>query len=138
MKLNIILLILLFCVFISPVLGQYKTGDNEFDRDLAEMDARAAISFDDFRVGIEANYNITEKKLNYLSVEVGMSAGDIYMTVELAKVTGKSVNDIIYLYRQNKGKGWGVIAKEAGVKPGSAEFHAMKSSAKGSPGSHRR
>jgi hypothetical protein len=26
----------------------------------------------------------------------------------------------------NKGKGWGVIAKNLGIKPGSAEFHALK------------
>jgi hypothetical protein len=30
------------------------------------------------------------------------------------------------VYKQSKGKGWGVIAKELGIKPGSPEFHALK------------
>ena len=29
-------------------------------------------------------------------------------------------------YQAHKGKGWGVIAKELGIKPGSREFHALK------------
>ena len=28
-------------------------------------------------------------------------------------------------YRTSKGKGWGVIAQSLGIKPGSAEFHAL-------------
>jgi len=29
-------------------------------------------------------------------------------------------------YRADKGKGWGVLAKSLGIKPGSKEFHALK------------
>jgi hypothetical protein len=29
-------------------------------------------------------------------------------------------------YKTSKGKGWGVIAKSLGIKPGSAEFQALK------------
>jgi hypothetical protein len=29
-------------------------------------------------------------------------------------------------YQVHKGKGWGVIAKNLGIKPGSKEFHALK------------
>jgi hypothetical protein len=29
-------------------------------------------------------------------------------------------------YQANKGKGWGVIAKNLGIKPGSREFHELK------------
>ncbi|HEX9934232.1 MAG TPA: hypothetical protein VGB38_03460, partial [bacterium] len=29
-------------------------------------------------------------------------------------------------YKSGKGKGWGVIAKSLGIKPGSDEFHALK------------
>ena len=30
-------------------------------------------------------------------------------------------------YKSDKGKGWGVLAKSLGIKPGSQEFHALKS-----------
>ena len=29
-------------------------------------------------------------------------------------------------YGAKKGQGWGAIAKDLGIKPGSAEFHALK------------
>ena len=29
-------------------------------------------------------------------------------------------------YKANKGRGWGVIAKKLGIKPGSKEFHELK------------
>jgi hypothetical protein len=33
---------------------------------------------------------------------------------------------VVQTYQTHKGKGWGVIAKELGIKPGSREFHALK------------
>jgi hypothetical protein len=33
---------------------------------------------------------------------------------------------VIEQYRSSKGKGWGVLAKSLGIKPGSKEFHALK------------
>jgi hypothetical protein len=83
-----------------------------------------------FKSDISVNYNITEKKIDYLSAEIGMSAGDIYMTVELAKITHRSVDQVVEVYHVQKGKGWGVIAKELGIKPGSPEFHTLKNNAK--------
>ena len=65
-----------------------------------------------------------------MHAEVGMSAGDIYMTVELAKICHISVDKVVEVYALHKGKGWGVISKELGIKPGSREFHALKDNAK--------
>ena len=42
---------------------------------------------------------------------------------------------MVEVYKSNKSKGWGAIAKEMGIKPGSAEFHAMKKSMKSKGGS---
>ena len=36
------------------------------------------------------------------------------------------LNRVLSVYRGNKKKGWGAIAKKLGIKPGSAEFHALK------------
>jgi hypothetical protein len=33
---------------------------------------------------------------------------------------------VVDVYKKNRGKGWGVIAKSLGIKPGSPEFHALK------------
>ena len=38
----------------------------------------------------------------------------------------RSWDEVLREYKENKGKGWGVIAKNLGIKPGSREFHELK------------
>jgi len=119
-----IIILLLFCF--SAIKAQHHSGDPELDQSLVAIDANARLDFGAFRSDISIGYNVTEKKIDYLSAEIGMSAGDIYMTVELAKLTHRSVDQVVEVYSLHKTKGWGVIAKELGIKPGSPEFHTLK------------
>jgi hypothetical protein len=41
-------------------------------------------------------------------------------------MTQKPPETVLHVYQANRGKGWGVIAKSLGIKPGSREFHALK------------
>ena len=52
------------------------------------------------------------------------------LAAQLSLSIGKPFNEVVKTYSANKSKGWGAIAKEMGIKPGSAEFHAMKKSMK--------
>ena len=110
--------------------AQDYSDDKELNQSLIAIDANANLDFGSFKVDISGSYSITGKKIDYLSIEIGMSAGDIYLTVELAKITGRSVDQVVNVYKTHKDKGWGVIAKELGIKPGSSEFHALKDNAK--------
>ena len=121
--------IALIC-FSHFVIAQYNTGDDELNKSLLTIDADAKLDFGAFKVDLSVSYDITEKKIEYLSVDIEMSAGDIYLSLELAKVTEKSIDQVVEVYQTNKTKGWGVIAKELGIKPGSPEFHALKGKAK--------
>ncbi|MBS0000822.1 MAG: hypothetical protein KFF73_17705 [Cyclobacteriaceae bacterium] len=110
--------------------AQYNSGDEDLNKSLVNIDADASINFGAFRADLSGRYNVSDNKIDYLSVNIGMTAGDIYMTLELAKITGKPVDQVVVVYQNNRGKGWGVIAKEMGIKPGSQEFHALKGNAK--------
>ena len=121
--------IALMC-FSHLVIAQYNSGDDDLNNSLLTIDADAKLDFGAFKVDLSVSYDITEKKIEYLSVDIEMSAGDIYMSLELAKVTEKSIDQVVEVYQANKTKGWGVIAKELGIKPGSPEFHALKGKAK--------
>ena len=55
-------------------------------------------------------------------------AKDIFSALH-PKILKKPADDVVKVYRSNKQKGWGAIAKELGIKPGSPEFHALKGSA---------
>ncbi|MDH5475689.1 MAG: hypothetical protein OEX22_08375 [Cyclobacteriaceae bacterium] len=126
-----ILIVLFFVSVIGQASAQYRTGDDELNRSLVRIDAEAKVDFGAFKVRIGRDFEISSKKLDNLSVAVGMSAGDIYMSVKVAKITNRNIDEVVKVYTANKNKGWGVMAKELGIKPGSPEFHALKGNTKG-------
>jgi hypothetical protein len=48
------------------------------------------------------------------------------MMARTASVTKHPIDTVQKNYMANRGQGWGVIAKQLGIKPGSNEFHALK------------
>lgn len=129
MKKSFILFAMLAIGFTS--YAQYNTGDVQLNASLSKIDANAQLDFGAFKADLGATYNVSTGKIDSWSVDLGMKAGDIYLALEIAKLTKKPVDDVVKVYQKNKTKGWGVIAKELGIKPGSPEFHALKDSAKG-------
>lgn len=124
------LIIICLVLFVYSAQAQHYSSDPDLNQSLITLDANASIDFGAFKTDISLGYNISEKKIDYLAAEIGMSAGDIYLTAEIASITHKSVDQIVAVYTVHKDKGWGVMAKELGIKPGSPEFHALKSNAK--------
>jgi hypothetical protein len=54
------------------------------------------------------------------------SPGDVYYASALAYTLHRPLGDAVREYENSKGQGWGVVAQRMGIKPGSAEFHALK------------
>lgn len=52
--------------------------------------------------------------------------GDVYYACAIAQALGRPCRYVVDEWERNHGKGWGVVAKELGIKPGSAEFHRLK------------
>jgi hypothetical protein len=52
---------------------------------------------------------------------------DAYIVLRLGEMSGRSTEYVVERYSSNKGKGWGALAKSLGIKPGSDEFHDLKS-----------
>ena len=106
-----------------------RTGDVEMDGFLKDVNAKAAENINDFISDVEKKFNIAKNKVNEL-LKV-MAPGDVYMTAQTAEIVKKPIDDVATTYNKNKDKGWGQIAKELGIKPGSPEFHEMKNKMKG-------
>lgn len=132
MQLQKIFILVLMMIFTGcfTVYGQYETGDDELNRNLIDIDAQARVDFNLFKTDLRQNYQVSAQKIDYLSLKIGMRAGDIYMTLELARISGRSIDQVVDVYRSHKTKGWGYVAKQLGIKPGSAEFHALKGKGK--------
>lgn len=53
---------------------------------------------------------------------------DLFMILRIGQLSGRPLDHVLGAYRSGQGKGWGVIAKEMGIKPGSRAFHELKQS----------
>lgn len=123
---------LIFLSFLISSIGlaqEYKTGDSELDASLKKVQTEAEKDLASFKKSIADKYHVlTEKVENCF--KAGMNAADAVMAFEIASITKKPIDQVIVVYQTNKTKGWGAMAKELGIKPGSAEFHALKNNSK--------
>jgi len=106
-----------------------KSGDVELDANLNELNIKAKADLPLFKKDLSIEFNIGENKIDNM-LQLQMSPADVYMTLQVADIVKKDPEVVTASYTKNKDKGWGVIAKEMGIKPGSAEFHALKGKAK--------
>ncbi len=110
------------------------TGDRRLDSYLGKIDERAKADPDGFFRQLSLRHNIPEEEIRQASERHGFSYGDTYMAAALAHGASRRVGDVAAEYKQNQGKGWGVMAMNMGIKPGSAEFKELKTNARGSLG----
>ena len=72
----------------------------------------------------------TQFRVGGATVDLALSnvhdPADAYMILKVAEVSAQPVDKVINVFKANRNKGWGYIAKQMGIKPGSAEFHALK------------
>ena len=91
--------------------------------DALSLEARADES--GFRTRLATRFHIGDVKVRAVIGDVGGHA-DAYMVLRLAEMSHMPVERVIEHYHDHKGRGWGVLAKSLGIKPGSREFHALK------------
>ncbi|WP_123812066.1 hypothetical protein [Mangrovimonas sp. DI 80] len=125
---------LAFSFFSATAQISFKTGSVQLDTDLNTINARASADFGAFKTDMKLSYNVSEKSIEYMTGNLNMGFGEVYLALEIAKITRKPLNDVLVCYETHKSKGWGYIAKQMGIKPGSAEFHQLKNSANSKKG----
>ena len=109
---------LLFCS--TPAFA--GGGLEEF---LRNLNIRAEADPDGFSATLSAQFEISGVRVKAVLSTVDHPA-DAFMVFQLGEFCGRPTDDVLRVYRGSRGKGWGVIAKELGIKPGSPEFHALK------------
>ena len=130
-RILIILLLIIFCCCQlaysgEKIVANTPTGDPVLDQSLEKLNEGVKANIGDFVKKLGRNYNIPEETAEWMLDRVGMSPGDAYMAAKVSKIANRPVEDVVEKYKANQGKGWGVIAKKLGIKPGSKEFHALK------------
>jgi hypothetical protein len=97
----------------------------DLDGFLSGLNSRARSDIDDYGVRLSVQFGVPQPQVYSLIRSVAVPA-DAFMCLQLGQMLRLPPERILQTYNANRGKGWGVIAKELGIKPGSAEFHALK------------
>lgn len=132
MKKCLLILISVFtfgCSYSQTITFNPRTGDVEMDGFLKDVSIKAKENINNFVNDAIDKFNVTKDKIEGL-IKI-MDPGDVFMTLQTAQIVNKPVDDVAAAYQKGKDKGWGQIAKDLGIKPGSAEFHALKNKMKG-------
>lgn len=126
-KFLITLLLSLPCIIFAQI--NFNTGSVELNTDLNNINVEAKANLSIFKNDLYVEFNSKPNEVDYL-FSLNMQPAEVYLALSIAEISGKPTNEVAEVYKKNKSKGWGYIAKELGIKPGSSEFHELKNKSK--------
>ncbi|MDO9289117.1 MAG: hypothetical protein Q7T83_10025 [Thermodesulfovibrionales bacterium] len=113
--------VMFLCLLVLPV---YVEG-SDLDSFIKKLNAQAEADLPGFKANLSAQFGVPVPQVDVLIKSVDRP-GDAYMCLRVGQIARQPTEVVVKEYRAHKGKGWGVIAKNLGIKPGSKEFHELK------------
>lgn len=103
-----------------------NTGDKDLDLVLSNLNVEAGVHVDAFVSELSISYALPKAQIEDLVYTMRMPFGDVFISVWLAASMKKPLSVVVKEYEANRDKGWGGMAKNLGIKPGSEVFHSLK------------
>jgi len=116
-KIILISLLALFVVSSAAIAGEFGW--------VKDFNIQAQADPSGFKTRLATRFKIGEAMVTAVLSNFD-SPADAYIGLRLGEISGRTTDYVIDKYKQDKGRGWGRVAKSLGIKPGSAEFHALK------------
>jgi len=113
-----------FIVFLTVLSATSIAFAGDFDW-IKDFDIKAEADLSGFRARMEARFRVGDLKIKAVLDDV-TKPSDAYILFRFGEMSNQPMDHIVKQYKAQKGKGWGVLAKSLGIKPGSKEFHALK------------
>lgn len=95
-----------------------------------DVNKRALSDLSKFKVSLQGQFNVPGGTVDVL-LSNAKDPADAYMMLKVSELSGHTPDEVLKVYNANREKGWGYIAKQMGIKPGSKEFHELKGGASG-------
>ena len=92
---------------------------------IGDLNAQARVDLPGFSARIGAQFGVPVPRVQVVLGAVAAPA-DAFLVFQLGHWSHRPPEEVLGVYKANRGRGWGVIAKSLGIKPGSSEFHALK------------
>ncbi len=96
------------------------------DAFLSNVNIQARADMNGFSAKVSAQFGVPEAQVKIVLGKVNNEPADAFMVFQLGQMANKSPDTVLQTYQANKGRGWGALAQELGIKPGSPEFFALK------------
>jgi hypothetical protein len=109
------------CALIVPV----PAVAGGLDSFLGEINVTASADLGAFKADLSLTFGTSDSEISGL-FRVMSDPADVYMCLRIGELADQPIDKVVAEHKQHKGQGWGVIAKNLGIKPGSADFHALK------------
>ncbi len=111
-----------FLFLVSGLPGVARADLNVF---LQKLNVQAKTDIGKYTVQVAAQFGMSKPQVEAI-IKKTDSPADAFMVLQLGQMAKKDPETVYRTYQGNKSKGWGAIAHELGIKPGSPEFHALK------------
>ena len=92
---------------------------------LKELELSAKADPSGYMLELATRFKIGDVEVKSVLSEV-KNYSDAYMVLKLGELADQQTDTVIEYYNSRKNKGWGALARQLGIKPGSREFHALK------------
>ena len=116
---------ILFAALMCVLFSAQAIAGGGLDSFLSNLNIQARADLSGFSAKVSAQFGVPEARVRVVLSTVQEPA-DAFMVFQLGQMAQQPTEKVLQVYQTQKGKGWGVIAKELGIKPGSPEFHALK------------
>ncbi len=117
--------IIIAAVFMALVGGLPGIARADLSSFIQKLNVQAKADIGKYTVQLGAQFGVPQEQVTAIIKKVD-SPGDAFMVLQLGQMSKKDNDTVVRTYQGNRSKGWGAIAHELGIKPGSPEFHALK------------
>lgn len=97
----------------------------DLDSYLRSLSVEARVDTKGFAARLSAHFGVGPAQVQAVLGTV-KEPGDAFLVFQLSQMSGLPRERVMEVYKGHHAKGWGAMAKELGIKPGSREFKALK------------
>ncbi|MBW3551349.1 MAG: hypothetical protein KY442_11245 [Proteobacteria bacterium] len=126
-------LAMMTALFVGPAAAQDfsinwnpRSGDVWVDSYLEDVNRYGARYRSPFVDEMVRYYGAPRDLVAALLAERGWAPGDVYYACAIAQIIGRPCRYVVERWERDHAQGWGAVARELGIKPGSPEFHRLK------------
>jgi len=100
-------------------------NDSGLEKDLHRINLITKFNMSEFSSKVAKAWGTSEQNV-LLGFKNGLNAYEVYLVIALARLSGRQPIAVISMYTRDRNKGWGVLARNLGIKPGSKQFKRLK------------